>query len=203
VRLADIVFRGGHLSDRALTDICLSGDRPLHLDRCEICAERADALGRWLDDVRAVAVEEADAAFPTERLAAQQTQILRRLEQIDRPVRVIAFPGQTRDRSERVVRGIRPAWVGFAAAAGLVLGLLGGQLTSRLTARHDLARPIQVQVPSAQPATASTQPVSYDLADLDLQDRLFIEELEPIDSFTPRSMGGINPLVVRTSQAGR
>jgi hypothetical protein len=198
VRLVDVVFRRGHLSDRALTDICLTGDRPLHLDQCEICAERADALGRWLDDVRAVAVEEADAAFPAERLAAQQGQILRRLEQIDRPVRVIAFPGQSRERGERVVRGIRPAWVGFAAAAGLVLGLLGGQVTSRLTARHEVARP------PIQATQVAAQPVSYEFADLDLdlQDRPLLEYFAGLDAYTPHAVSP-GDLAIRTSQRGR
>ena len=38
------------------------------------------------------ALAEADDVFPAERLAAQQAQILRRLEALERPARVIAFP---------------------------------------------------------------------------------------------------------------
>jgi hypothetical protein len=91
VRLADTILRRGHLSERALAEVYLAGERPLHLDRCHFCAERAVELSRWLDEVRAVGLDEADAAFPPERLAAQQAQILRRLEQVDRPARVISF----------------------------------------------------------------------------------------------------------------
>ena len=205
MRLVDILFRGGHLSERALTELCFSGDRPAHLDHCDICAERAVALGRWLDDVRAVAIDEADTAFPAERLAAQQTQILRRLEQIDRPKRVIAFPaGQPRER-ERVVRGVRPAWVGFAAAAGLVLGLLGDQITTRVLARHDRvsARPAAQTQQAPAPATVAQTPVvAYDdLTDLDLQDRPFIEELALIDANTPHMIG--RQIVLPMSSSGR
>jgi hypothetical protein len=204
VRLVDIVFRGGHLSERALTELCFNGDRPAHLDRCDICAERAVALGRWLDDVREVATDEADAAFPAERLAAQQTQILRRLEQVDRPKRVIAFPaGQPRER-ERVVRGVRPAWVGFAAAAGLVLGLLGNQITGRVLGRHDRVPARPAAQTQQAPATVVQTPVAaaYDvLTDLDLQDRPFIEELALIDANTPHMIG--RQIVLPTSSSGR
>ena len=98
MRLIDIVFRQGHLSDRSLVDAVASGTRPLHLDRCDLCAERAVQLARWMDDVQADAAELADHVFTPERLAAQQHQILRRLEQLDHPARVISFPAAARLR---------------------------------------------------------------------------------------------------------
>lgn len=107
---------------------------PRHLDRCEICSERAAELNRWLADVRRLGIEAADEQFSPEQLQVQQDQILRRLDQLDQPRRVIAFPGLSRpdlpmlDTSRRVA----PAWLGVAAAAGLVLGLIGGQMTARL-----------------------------------------------------------------------
>ncbi len=75
--------------------------------------------------MRVDASKAADEAFPAERLAAQQSQILRRLEQIDEPARVIAFPAATWARLPRSPRARRvaPAWVGVAAAAGLVIGV--------------------------------------------------------------------------------
>ena len=69
MRLADSILRRGHLSERALVDILMTGARPVHLDRCGPCAERAVELGRWLDEIRTIELEEADAAFPAERLA--------------------------------------------------------------------------------------------------------------------------------------
>jgi hypothetical protein len=194
------VLRRGHLSDRALIELCMTGERPAHVDRCDICAERAVELGRWLDDVRTVGREEADAAFPPERLAAQQAQILRRLEQIDRPARVIAFPSHTRE--ERLVLGgggIRPAWIGIAAAAGIVLGLLGGQLGG-LVARHaTTARtPIQVQQPADPSQSPSVQTAAYQvpqaLSEFDATDTVSIDAIYAIDQLIPRATNATLPV---------
>jgi hypothetical protein len=182
------------LSERALVDICMTGERPLHLDRCEICAERAVALGRWLDDIRATGLEEADAAFPPERLALQQAQILRKLEQVDRPKRVIAFPGYPQeDRFPMAGRGIRPAWVGVAAAAGIVLGVLGSQFSAQLTTNRASAptAPVQIQQPvTPAPATpaAATAENLFTPFDLDLYDRPQIASAEYLDANTPHAL---------------
>ena len=59
---------------------------------CAQCRARYAAFAGWLDGVRDDARREADEVFPAERLAAQQAQIVRRLEALERPARVIAFP---------------------------------------------------------------------------------------------------------------
>jgi hypothetical protein len=157
MRLVDVLFRQGHLSERALADAIMGGDRPFHLDRCDICAARAVELNRWLDTVHASATEAADDAFPPERLAAQQSQILRRLEQLDEPARVIAFPRQTRPESrEGGSWRVAPGWLGVAAAVGLVVGAIGGQFTARVgngPAPLAVAPIALVTVPDAEPAT--------------------------------------------------
>jgi hypothetical protein len=194
VRLSDRLFRRGHLSERALIDALLSGDRPAHLDRCDICAERAVDLGRWMDDVRTTGVEAADAAFSPERLALQQTQILRRLEQLDQPARVIAFPSQNRmNERDRSDHRVAPAWVGVAAAAGLVLGVIGGQ-----TVQFGAPTPVVV-VPEAEAApTTAVPPVAGldmdtpgfralgSLLDMDFDTP--VKSLELVDDLTPRLM---------------
>ena len=182
--LVDAVLRHGHLSERALTDALLTGERPAHLDRCEICSERAIGLSRWLDDVRLLGIEAADAVFPAEKLQFQHAQIMRRLEQIDQPAaRVIAFPAVAVPvpiTGRRVAAG----WVGVAAAAGLVLGVVGGQLTARFD-----------QAPVAPPASQAREaeapradPMGYTVDDLlrsDL-DQISIPSLEGINQVTPR-----------------
>jgi hypothetical protein len=135
VRFADVIFRGGHLSERALIEAVMSGDRPAHLDRCDICAERAVDLGRWLDDVRKTGNDAVDVAFPPERMLAQQQQILRKLEQLDQPARVIAFPSATKLAREMGGRRVAAGWLGVAAAAGVVLGVVSSQFTTRFTDR--------------------------------------------------------------------
>ena len=63
-----------------------------HVRECAACRTRLASLRRWLDGVRNDARQEADEAFPRERLAAQQAQILRRLEAMERPARVLVVP---------------------------------------------------------------------------------------------------------------
>lgn len=191
MRLADVILRRGHLSERTLVDVCMTGERPAHLDRCDICAERAVELGRWLDDIRTTGLDEAAAAFPPERLAAQQAQILRRLAQLDRPARVIAFPGLSRD--ERLgPQGIRPAWVGVAAAAGLVLGLLGGQISARLTAGNTAPQASeQIQQQTAPSAMVATPASGYEIMlplELDEYDRPQLPAVDVLDEHTPHSI---------------
>jgi hypothetical protein len=158
VRLADTLLRRGHLSERTLVETLMTGDRPGHLDRCDLCARRAVELGRWLDDLKAVGLEEADRVFPPERLALQQAQILRRLEQLDEPSRIIAFPSQYQLEPRGMGRRrVAPAWVGVAAAAGVVLGVIGGQISARagLTAANapSAPQPAAVTTPAAVPAS--------------------------------------------------
>jgi hypothetical protein len=186
VRLIDGLFRRGHLSERALVDALLTGDRPVHLDRCDICADRAVDLGRWLDDVKTAGVEAADAAFSPERLAMQQTQILRRLEQLDQPARVIAFPTQARlGQRDPNDRRVAPAWVGIAAAAGLVLGLVGGQVSARIGGARQPAVPAQVVVQADEGPAISTARLSQPDLDLDLEG-LNIPALDAVDGITPK-----------------
>ena len=162
VRLVDAVFRQGHLSEQALVEAVMTGERPAHLDRCDLCADRAVELGRWLDDVRGLGLEAADEVFTPERLAAQHAQILRKIEQADEPSRVIAFPKPTRsDAREASTRKVAPAWVGIAAAAGLALGVVGGQVSARMS-----IQPVQVTVqsPTHVTDTAHLQGTGVDVA---------------------------------------
>ena len=156
MRLVDVVLRQGHLSEQALVEAVMTGERPAHLDRCDICADRSVELSRWLDDVRVIGQEAADDVFTPERLAAQHAQILRKLEQVDEPSRVIAFPVAPKPEvREPLGRRVAPAWLGVAAAAGLVLGVVGGQVSARLT-----MQPTIVQMPSAPAATAENNPLT-------------------------------------------
>jgi hypothetical protein len=199
VRLIDVVFRGGHLSERALVDVCMTGERPAHLDRCDICAERATDLGRWLDGVRMTSDAAIDAAFPPEKLAVQQAQIMRKLEQLDQPSRVIAFPNYARSEERQFVRrGIAPSWAAAMTAAALIIGVVGGQITARLTMVTPLTTagviPAAVSAPEpAKPTVAETQTVERHDNELA---RASVEIGDPIDSMTPKMVSEErNPLV--------
>lgn len=120
-----------HLDESAMAEVwsaaTAEGVPPSHphLSSCAHCRSRFAALVGWLAELRQDAHAEADAAFSPERLAAQQAQILRRLEALERPARVIAFPRTSRPAS--AARPLAQRWIATAAAAGLVIGLATGQ----------------------------------------------------------------------------
>lgn len=183
MRFVDVMLRSGHLSENTLIEAVMTGQRPSHLERCDICAERAVELGRWLDHVRTSGIEAADAMFPAERLSAQQAQIFRRLEQLESPARVIAFPGQAKLGREGNVHRVAAGWLGVAAAAGLVLGVIGGQVSARI----GMAHAPQVAAPPVQsePAeTAANMPGGVSILDTDL-DRVAYSSLGPMEDMTP------------------
>lgn len=193
-----------HLSDAALADVWTasaeSGNPAAHphLESCADCRERYHALTAWLEEVRDEATAEADAAFPAERLAAQQAHILNRLEAMDRPVRVIAFPKFARPIADRPT--ISNRWIAVAAAAGLVIGVALGQwmdFQHRFGAQP-LRTPDSASARSA-PAT-SDEDVLVRTASRTMSDEALLSELEAslamtpsvepllaIDTITPRS----------------
>src|SRR5687767_4566163 len=124
----------GHLDDAALAELwtaqAAAGSTEAisnaHLAQCAECRVRMSAFASWMNDVRLDAVAEATDAFPTERLAVQQAQILRRLEAAERPARVIAFPRYPVYAAGQPSRLHR--WIAMSAAAGLFVGLGLGQL---------------------------------------------------------------------------
>src|SRR5262245_3315040 len=196
VRLVDAVFRQGHLSEQALAEALMTGERPAHLDRCALCAERAVEMGRWLDDVRTLGQEAADEVFTPERLAVQQAQILRKLEQLDEPSRVITFPSQSRlEAREPGSRRVAPAWVGVAAAAGLALGVVGGQVSARISMRPAItpvttAATVHQSDPAESAANAALEPApgprpENSLLDLPLEEGV-VPALAGLDSTVPR-----------------
>jgi len=156
MRLADAVLRRGHLSENALVEVWNTGVRPAHLDTCGICADRALEISRWLEDVRALGHADADAVFSEERLTAQRGQVLARLEQLDRPAKVISFPARRPQVSDPgAEHRIAPAWLVVAAAAGLTIGVVSVEL-SHLTPWGQPDQPAVVANNPQTPAVPST-----------------------------------------------
>ena len=188
MRLIDTVFRQGHLSERALVEAVVSGDRPRHLERCDICAERAVQLGRWMDELRTDATELSDDIFTADQLAAQQNQIMRRLEQLDHPARVIAFPAAPRSEQQGFNgRRVNVSWVGVAAAAGLVIGIVGGQVSARFgqPATAPTAVTATVGDTAAQVSAEPMGPVNGAMFDEPFES-LGIPSLDALNDMTPR-----------------
>jgi len=120
-----------HLTDQELVSRYFDvedADRrvALHLTACRDCASRHARLAAALDADHDRVAREADAAWPTRRLAEQREAILRRLEH-PRSARVLAFRPRiaaVRETGARLTR--RPArWVVAAAMIVTVLGAYG------------------------------------------------------------------------------
>ncbi len=182
MRLADFVLRRGHLSEASIIDAVMSGQRPAHLERCDLCADRAVELGRWLDETRALGLDAADAVFSPDQLAAQRAQILRRLEQLDEPARVISFPRfAPRVDGRAGGRRVAVSWVAVAAAAGLVIGVIGGQYSARvMTSRVDAT------LADTQPAGTPARPIDTSFLQSEYEEPLTVRSLELLDEITPR-----------------
>lgn len=197
VSILDRLQPGRHLDDTAMMELWAAarlegtpGSHP-HLSSCGQCRSRYDALRTWADGLRQDAHTEADEAFPPERLAAQQAQIFRRLEALERPARVIVFP-----RFGRAVSSGRSGaqrWIGAAAAAGVIVGLAAGQfmdLPWRTGLGDNGQGPIAQGTQTARTSSPATPvPVSLTDEDLlyDLDARPSARALEAIDAITPRS----------------
>ncbi len=114
------------MTDRDFAHLWAVGGGHPHLDGCADCRARFEAFDQWILGIGDEMRSEADAAFPMDRLAAQQGQIARRLEAIGQSARVLAFPRAAR----AVISGHSHVrrWVTVAAAAGLIAGVGLGQM---------------------------------------------------------------------------
>jgi hypothetical protein len=198
--------RRRHLDDDAIAALwsarvtasdTAAGEDDDHIQACAQCRSRYDAFEASLAAVRADAIEEADGIFTSERLAAQQSQILRRLEALERPGRILAFPRFR--QAVPVVRRGPQRWIAAAAVAGLIVGLGAGEL---LDFRRSLSRGPsaghlggQSLAPMGQSARGALQPVALNL---NVDDAVLyddsdaasispsVEALQALDALTPR-----------------
>jgi len=182
MRLSDVVLRRGHLSESALVEVWNTGVRPSHLDRCDICAERAIEMSHWLESVQALGKADADAVFTPERLTAQRGQIMQRLVQLDRPAKVISFPARSaRNLDAGESRRVSPGWLAAAAAAGLTLGVVSVELS------HTLQQsPEPAQVAAAPQAPEPSSMIDASALFDDPYARTELSSLQAMAEMTPR-----------------
>lgn len=100
---------------------------------------------------RAAACAEADAHFDERALETQRHKILARLAHLGHPARVIRFPKAP--AGDLPAAGINRRWISVAAAAGLLIGLLGGQLVHLIPQQPRRVSPV-ASAPSAPARTA-------------------------------------------------
>lgn len=98
-----------------------------HLGRCDECANRFAQLTLDVEHLREVACAQADDVFDDSMLDAQRTRILDRLAYLGQTARVLSFPSRARDVAMPVTTNGR-RWISVAAAAGLIIGLVAGQM---------------------------------------------------------------------------
>jgi hypothetical protein len=166
-----------------------------HIARCDKCAARFSQFTIDADSLRDVAFAEADAVFDTAMLDGQRTRILDRLAHLGQTARVISFPARHRDVTMPVTSSGR-RWISVAAAAGLIIGLVAGQLlhlvpSTPIPAREDLTS-IQVSDRSASPAMIAVSTTSRPLSEDELIEEVEAavqlrraESLQAIDALTP------------------
>jgi hypothetical protein len=141
--------RAHHLQDDRLFDCYLAArsgetlDPPVieHLTDCDACGARYAEMTDFMETLSADAAAESDAIFTPERLRAQQHHIVRRIEHLGHPARVISFPGRTSGHfsNSPAPRSVR-RWVAAAAAAGLFVGVGTGLLLDWEAAHGSAAR---------------------------------------------------------------
>ena len=162
-----------------------------HLGSCATCRARYLAFGAWMAEVGDELRDEADEILTPDRMAAQQAQIARRLEAIDRPARVIAFPKAAR----AVISGHSHVrrWVTVAAAASLIAGFSPGQV---MPLRRELRRQ---QTTAAAPLTQAASavrakdiaPVANPVTDEEILSDSFarshVAALSALDDMTPHA----------------
>ena len=187
-------LRHGHLSDQQFARHWTSGGRHPHLERCAECQARFAEFEGWLLGVGETLRAEADGAFPADRLAAQHAQIARRLETLERPARVIAFPRAAR----AVISGNSHVrrWVTVAAAASLLAGFGLGQLVPPLRTvmqkQLDVASSTpHLTAPEAKTRAKELTPDSTSIDDDELLSDAFaspkVKNLSALDDMTPHA----------------
>jgi hypothetical protein len=102
-------------------------DALAHVSRCDACAADFARLVADAEGSREMAFAQADDVFDDAMLDAQRTRILDRLAHLGKAARVLSFPRRTREAA-MPVSGNGRRWISVAAAAGLIIGLVAGQM---------------------------------------------------------------------------
>jgi hypothetical protein len=143
-----------------------------------------------LEAYRAAACAEADAHFDDRALETQRHKIMARLAHLGHPAKVIRFPKASHVDAPRV--SVNRGWISVAAAAGLIIGLLGGQLVHLMPQQTRRLAPMATSIapsapdsgPTFVPASVSTDDGLLGEIELAMQVRIS-DELRALDDFTP------------------
>ena len=170
----------------------------VHVARCRRCAAEYARLTAEADTLRDLAFAAADDVFDEAMLEGQRLRILDRLAHLGRAARVLSFPRRSRDAAMPARTGSR-RWISVAAAAGLIIGLVAGQMLhfvpwNAAGVREDTIT--TMQAPGRQgglaivPASASMRTLSDDelLDEVEAAVQLpRAQSLRALDALTPRA----------------
>jgi anti-sigma factor RsiW len=166
-----------------------------HVAECDECAARFATLVTNADALRDAASAEADLVFDDAMLDAQRVRVLDRLAHLGQAARIIAFPRRPREVAMPAASSSR-RWVSGAAAAGLIIGLVAGQMLHFLPASTPPLRDDAVSMqsierssrPTMVPASASFPMLSDDELMEEVERAIEARRagsLRAIDAFTP------------------
>jgi anti-sigma factor RsiW len=167
-----------------------------HLHGCETCTWRYTELTAPLERLRQDAAGEADEVFTPARLAEQRARILDRLDPSAEVSHVIPFPSAAARADRSTVRRPLARWLAAAAAAGVLIGVTGGQVFQNGVVRRTVTAPPVRTVVAALPTSdvVSDSPISSDVTDREeavmneIEEAVFghrITALSALDEMTP------------------
>jgi hypothetical protein len=145
-----------------------------------------------LEAYRVAACAEADAHFDDRALETQRHKILARLAHLGHPAKVIRFPKA--GHADAPAGGVNRRWISVAAAAGLIIGLLGGQLVHLVPQSNRRLAPMATSLAPSAPSGPAFVPVAASVDDGLLGEiELAMEfrsaaELRALDEFTPLAL---------------
>jgi hypothetical protein len=180
-----------------LDDTSDSRDRDAlaHVAECDQCAATLTRLIAEGDRLRDAAFAAADDVFDDGMLDAQRTRILDRLALLGRAARVLTFPRRSRDAAMPVPSGSR-RWVSVAAAAGLIIGLVTGQMlhfmpSNPMAAREDAVPTMQAPARQNGAGIVAASTTGRTLSDDELLDEVEAvylrraHSIRALDALTP------------------
>jgi hypothetical protein len=166
-----------------------------HVSGCDRCSAEFSRLVAEADGLRDFACVQADEVFDQGMLDAQRTRILDRLAHLGQAARVLSFPRRTREAAMPVAASSR-RWVSVAAAAGLIIGLVTGQMLHLVPSGAFVSRdePVSLQAADRQggPVIIPASVTSPVMSDDELMEEVEVavqlrraQSLRALDGLTP------------------
>lgn len=188
-----------HLADDAL--LACAVDRELapvadwrHVEACDVCRARAEALAAECLALSVALAAEADDQVSAPRLARQAASIDRRLRGAAFPGRVLRFPSPSTVLD--AASAARRRWVAAAAVAGLFIGLVAGRLLgpsalgTSAAGESLTAAPALLASSSAGDVALSTVTLTDEALLVEVDAAMVAPRIEPLatlDAITPRA----------------